>query len=226
MTYNDFANIMTPARMSRYLTACGNNSRMAMMLYRKNLQLSQEVFTVIGCFEVALRNAIDKHYTATHGADWLRDGAATGGIFDNAQCRQTQKAITDALRTLSLYSHHKVIAELGFGFWRYLFSKQQFNVAGKTLLKVFPLKPSSTPSMQYNRVYVFNHLADINNLRNRIAHHEPICFLPGQPVKDTGYVQQHYGQIQQLFRWMGIDEKSLLCDLDHITAICRSIDTL
>lgn len=196
------------------------------MLYKKNLQLSQEVFTVIGCFEVALRNAIDKHYTATHGVDWLRDAAATGGIFDNAQCRQTQKAITDALRPLTLYSHHKVIAELGFGFWRYLFSKQQFNVAGKTLLNVFPSKPSSTPLMQYNRVYVFNHLADINNLRNRIAHHEPICFLPGQPVKDTGYVQQHYGQIQQLFRWMSIDEKSLLYGLDHITAICRSIDVL
>jgi len=42
MRYTDFENIMTPARMGRYLTACGGNTRKAMTMYRKNLQLSQE----------------------------------------------------------------------------------------------------------------------------------------------------------------------------------------
>ena len=82
MRYSDFASVMTNARMNRYLLACGGNSRKAMTLYRKNLQLSQELFTVISCFEVALRNAIDTTVTTAFGNDWLRDGAVAGGIFD------------------------------------------------------------------------------------------------------------------------------------------------
>jgi len=69
MKYIDFENIMSSARMSRYLSAMGNDSRKAMTLYRKNLKLSQEMFTIISCFEVALRNKINAQYTAQHGND-------------------------------------------------------------------------------------------------------------------------------------------------------------
>ena len=43
--------------MTRYVQACGGNTRKAMTLYRYNLQLSQELFTIISCFEIALRIA-------------------------------------------------------------------------------------------------------------------------------------------------------------------------
>jgi len=77
MNYTDFERIMSATRMSRYLTACGNNSRKAMTLYRKNLRLSQELFTIISCFEVALRNGINLHYSSLYGNDWLRDSVST-----------------------------------------------------------------------------------------------------------------------------------------------------
>ena len=154
MRYSDFANIMTPARMGRYLAACGGNSRKAMTLYRKNLQLSQELFTVISCFEVALRNAIDAKSVPSLGNNWLRDGAAAGGIFDNGRCYQTRLNINDAIGKLHVYSHHKLVAELGFGFWRFMFAPHQFNATGKILLRVFPSKPKSTPALQYNNIYI------------------------------------------------------------------------
>ena len=62
MKYIDFENIMSPARMSRYLQATGFDTRKAMTLYRKNLKLSQEMFTLISCFEIALRNKINDQY--------------------------------------------------------------------------------------------------------------------------------------------------------------------
>ena len=37
--------------MMRYVNACGGDTRKAMTLYRYNLRLSQEVFTVICCYE-------------------------------------------------------------------------------------------------------------------------------------------------------------------------------
>ncbi|MDE5641907.1 MAG: hypothetical protein K2I56_00275, partial [Muribaculaceae bacterium] len=58
--YADFEKIMSSKRMERYLTACGGDTRKAMTLYRYNLQISQEMFTIVSCFEVALRNAIDR----------------------------------------------------------------------------------------------------------------------------------------------------------------------
>lgn len=130
---------MSVARIARYNAACGENSRKAMTLYRKNLQLSQELFTVVSCFEVALRNAIDRQMLDTLGNDWLKQGATYNGIFDNPGCHYTKENINDAVNKLGgHYTHNKLVAELGFGFWRYMFAPKQFAATGKTLLNVFP----------------------------------------------------------------------------------------
>ena len=227
MRFNDFTHIMSYARMSRYLTAMAGDSKKAMTLYRKNLKLSQEMFTVISCFEVALRNSIDTHYVASMGDDWLQNASGVGGIIDSGNCRLTQTNIKDAIRKLNpAYSHNKLVAELGFGFWRYMFAHHQFGAAGRTLLAILPSKPRSTPAIQYNHTVIFNKLATINDLRNRIAHHEAVCFLPGQSEKDTTYIRQHYNQILELFHWMGVDVSSLLYGLDHIVTVCNEIDAL
>lgn len=226
MRYRDFESIMTNARMNRYLLACGGNTRKAMTLYRKNLQLTQELFTVISCFEVALRNAIDARVNPSLGNDWLRDAVAVGGVFDTPRCRFTKENINDAIGKLHVYSHQKLVAELGFGFWRFMFAQNQFNATGRVLLRVFPSKPTTTPTIQYNNTYIFNQLAQLNDIRNRMAHHEPICFLPQQPVKNTTYARQHYNLILQLFQWMQIDEAALLYGLDHINTLCNEIDNL
>ncbi len=227
MRFADFTTIMAPARISRYVAACGGNSRKALTLYRRNLRLSQELFTVISCFEIALRNAIDRYYIGTLGNDWLQHAAFPGGIFDNRNCRLTRININDGIHKLNQsYTHSKLVAELGFGFWRYMFASHQFGAAGRTLLHILPAKPRSSYAMQYNHTFVFNQLADINNIRNRIAHHEPICFIPGQPVKDSTYARQHYKLILQLFQWMSIDEGALLYGFDHINTVCNEIDAL
>ena len=124
------------------------------------------------------------------------------------------------------YTHNKLVTELGFGFWRYMFVHQQFRLAGSTLLRMLPAKPRSTPSMQYNHTFIFNQLHTINDLRNRIDYHESICFLPSQPIKNTTYARQQYNLILQLFQWMSIDVAALLYGLDHINDVCNQIDAL
>lgn len=63
MKYSEFEAIFSADRTHRYLQATSNDKRKAMTLYRWNLHLAQEMFAVINCFEVALRNAIDRHMT-------------------------------------------------------------------------------------------------------------------------------------------------------------------
>ncbi len=227
MRYAKFEEILSPARMNRYLIASNGNSRKAMTLYRLNLKLSQEFFTVISCFEIALRNKIDYQCISSFGVDWLRHGAQPNGIFDNRSCQQTQQNINDAVRKLgSSYTHNKLVAELGFGFWRYFFAHRQYNATGRILLRIFPSKPISTAATQYNQKFVFNQLAKINKFRNRIAHHEPICFIQSQSDKDSTFARQHYGAILQLFQWMSINESELLYGIDHIDKVCNQLDSL
>jgi len=227
MKYPEFETIMSANRMGRYLTSSAGDTRKCMTLYRKNLSLSQELFTIISCYEVALRNGIDRVYLSHHGNDWLRNASQTGGIFDTPPCNQTKRVIIKSINDLSpVYSHAKLLAKMDFGFWRYLFAQPQFYAGGQMLLNIFPAKPRSTPAIQYNHTFIFHQLEQINNLRNRLAHHEPICFLPGQAVKDTTYARQHHNLILQLFQWMNIDEAALLYGLDHIHSVCNEIDAL
>lgn len=226
MKYIDFEKVISRARISRYQAATGNDSRKAMTLYRKNLQLSQEMFTVISCFEVALRNKINEKYVSQHGNDWLRDSINHGSFFSVPQCANTKKLIRKSLGKLHVYTHPKLLATFDFGFWRYLFAQPQFFAGGQTLLQIFPSKPTSTIAIQYNHTYIFTQLQLINEFRNRIAHHEPICFQPGSTLVNTTNTLQHYNLILQLFQWMNINESALLYGLDHVSAICNEINNI
>ena len=116
MKYNDFTNIMSEPRANRYLFACNGNQRNALTLYRKNLKLSQEFFTVISCFEIALRNKIDVYYSSIFGDDWLKFCADDPSIFNNKLCFNTKNIIYSTIKNLDInYSHNKLVAELGFG---------------------------------------------------------------------------------------------------------------
>ncbi len=61
--------------MQRYKDAANDDTRKA--LYRYNLRLSQEMFTIVSCFEVALRNAIDSLLVPSLGDNWLKDSVQT-----------------------------------------------------------------------------------------------------------------------------------------------------
>ena len=169
---------MSSKRMSRYLNACGGDKRKAQSLYRLNLRLSQEMFTVISCYEVALRNAIDRIMTASFGSDWLRDAILPGGFFDNPHFSGTAHIMHKAYNELianGKYSCSKMLSA---------------------------------------------------RLRNRIAHHEPVCFLHDQETISTAYLQNCYSRILRLFSWMDIDSKSLLYGLDHVLSLSQRIDLI
>ena len=227
MKYLEFTKIVSEPRMDRYLQAANYNTRKARTLYKFNQRLSQEIFIVIGYFEVALRNAIDRHYTHIHGSNWLNNFIEEHGIFKDTKCAPALKIIAKAQNKHSATAtHSKVLSSLEFGFWRYLFSQPQFNAAGKSLLRIFPHKPLSNSTTQYNHTYVFNKLAVINRLRNRIAHHEPICFQSRSYLISTAEVQETYVLLLELFQWLGIAHKPLLYGLDHVKSLSEEIEVL
>ena len=226
MKYTDFEMVFSSERMYKYRIACGNDTRRAMTLYRYNLRLSQEMFTIISCFEVALRNKIDVEMKRQHGINWLRDAILPNGCFYyDRRVEGSRKIIEKAYNGLmrsTCYTHSKLLAEMEFGVWKFMFNNVQCRLLGRHLLAIFPNKPTSTAANRYDNTFVFNELDAINKMRNRIAHHEPICF--GQPVYiDVSGVKDCYNRIMRLFQWMGIDSASLLYGLDHINLVCHQI---
>lgn len=229
MEYKELSTVLSPQRMGRYLNACQGNTKKAQVLYRLNIKLSQEMFSVIGCFEIALRNAIDIVMTNALGKDWLRDAIMPGGIFDVPQMKRTAKILSSAYQELlnaESYSPSKMLSSMRFGIWKYMYSSTQYRATGRRLLSVFPKKPKSSNNAQYNNLFIFNELDAINRVRNRIAHHEPICFLHNNVIISTVYLINCYFRILRLFSWMDIDASSLLYGLDHVNKVAKQINTL
>ena len=84
----------------------------------------------------------------------------------------TKKIIDNAYSNLlrnNNYSSTKLLAEMEFGVWKFMFNNVQFRLSGRHLLNIFPNKPRSTRLQQYNNVFIFNELDCINVLRNRVA---------------------------------------------------------
>lgn len=229
MKYCEFEHFFSQKRLNRYLLACDGDKRKAMTLYRYNLRLAQELLTIVSCFEVSLRNAIDDILVPQFGEEWLKDSVSEGGMFTDPVLHKTNRTISEALQKLKsqgIYSHSKLLAQMDFGMWKYMYSPLQYNLTHQTLMGAFPHKQRSTPQLHINQSYIFNELDKINTLRNRIAHHEPLCFPTGQSVIYTSYIRVEYQKIQTLFSWMGIDSSSMLYGLDHVTKVCDRIDNL
>lgn len=117
--------------MRRYLIACHNDTKKAMTLYRYNLKLSQEMFALISYFEISLRNKIDCEMKRHYGGNWLRDSIMPNGFFSyDARVDGTRKIITKAynnLQTSHKYSHSRLLTEMDFGVWKFMFNNVQYS---------------------------------------------------------------------------------------------------
>lgn len=148
-------------------------------------------------------------------------------MFDIPQCRDHARIIRsayDKLMNHGIYSHDCLLSKMEFGVWKYMFSNPHYRVSERFLLRVFPLKPTSTRTTQYNNTTIFNELDHVNSLRNRIAHHEPICFHTGFAEITTEYIRWIYAKILMFFEWMDIDSRSFLDELDYVISVCDNID--
>ena len=176
MTFNDFQIALSKPRIERFLIASNGNQEKALLLYKINIQLSKEIFGVLSIYEVLLRNKIDNHYRQHFGDnEWLKNQCGLGGIFSHPSFSKygfesRTKILTTFAQLGKHYSHDRLVAELSFGFWTYMFAPIQFMVGGQRLHKIYTERPKGT-----SQKMLFNQLDEIRILRNRIAHHEPLC---------------------------------------------------
>lgn len=213
---------ISSARVLRYLNFCGNNKRRALKLYRANLMLAQKLYAVIGQFEVVLRNSIDRHYRQKYGEDWMSDAVQPGGFLNSPGCEDSFHSVQEGIYSLKeKYSPDSIVARLSFGFWTYQFSPKIFSAGGNTLLSIFPNRPFGI-----NQKRIFQDLFKINEIRNRIAHYEPLCFDANTGLISTAFPAKRYYLLIELLIWLGCDPKKILYGIDGVQTAMRAVNAV
>lgn len=209
MKYPDYERAFSAARLKKYLTACGGDTAKALILYRQNVKLCQKFYGMLNIFEVILRNAINEHYKAYfNDSDWIRSQLAPGRMLSQHPQKSVVDKIIADLTAVGRYTNDRVVSSVTFGFWTYLFTKKPFRLGGQSLLKIFPAK---TTGLGQRAIY--NELMAVKNFRNRIAHHEPICF-DSNGSKSNGFAKEHYDLIVRYVNFLGYPEDHLYVGLD------------
>lgn len=210
-----FENAFSEPRIHRFWKAKGiPNWDGAILLYQTNLRLSVQLFAVMSIFEVVFRNAINRHYGKQFGEDWLKTQAGRGGFLDKRGCEKSRGDLWNVVEKLgkTTASNNQIVAEMSFSFWRYLFNSKEFAAGGSSLLQIFASRPAGLPQKE-----IFNDLAYINFARNRVAHHEPICFEHSGSFRPSPvYVQEILARILKLCSWLDLSPAIFLGNVDSL----------
>lgn len=164
------AELLTADRLTSY-TAVTGSLNTALALYDWNVDACAAVLSTTAMVEVIVRNAMDEQLVAwarrRQHSDWLAEVQ-----LDAAGRRDLAEANRRATRQASDPPHGKVIAELNFGFWRYLAANRYLTSLWIPALQhAFPHGPEDPRGRQRS---VDAALGQLVFVRNRAAHHEPI----------------------------------------------------
>ncbi len=204
MNYEDYEKAFSPPRLNRYLAACGGSKVKALTLYRQNLKLCQKFYGILNIFEVVFRNAIDSHYKTYFGDnDWILNQCADGCMLSTAPQKNDVLRTYYELNRTNRYSNDRLVSSVTFGFWTYLFNKLPYRGGGNTLLQIFPNRTSGLAQRP-----IFNELQQIKSFRNRIAHHEAICFNTDGNI-DLSYCQTNLELIKKYVYFLDYDPVQL-----------------
>ena len=207
---DELEHLISPARFSTFVDLSWGDRMVATKLYEWTGRLAGALFTDFRHLEIVFRNKVDQalmEYARTHDPDvmsWLDDSWLpdhTNGWDDEAN-----KAIGKAREMARGRnpSHDAVIAQLMFGFWRYA-TKGRYEEAFwlPALDGVFTNIPGANAVER--RVTLETAMINLNKLRNRIAHHEPIC-KPWKRRTQGGVelvlsVDDVYRDLEDVLRW-------------------------
>lgn len=199
--------------MERYFAAHTVNSDLAVLHYQCNIELAESFYSSIAVFEVALRNALHRELiTMTGREDWYTVLPTTKGLV--GLTRYITQANHQIAGRNELSTPSKIVAELTLGFWVSLLNSEYELILWKDLRRAFPAMPKE----RRQRKNVSAPLNSLRAFRNRVFHHEPICW-------SIKRVRQIHQQLIEVMGWIHHDIPQWIEPFDRFEAIADSIET-
>jgi len=218
MKYEEYETALSAPRIGKYRLACKGDKNKALKLYRCNIKLCQKFYGVLGVLEVVLRNAVNEHFKAQlHDNNWLVTQTESGFLvnYQDVVFKERNK-----LANNGKYTHDRLVASLSFGIWTFMFSRNCYKKSGKTLLQIFPNKTHGL-----NQRSIYADLDKVRIFRNRIAHHEPLCFNSVGTVH-VAYAQEIFSLIIKYIDFLGYNANELLYGVESPLQTISEIDEL
>ena len=198
-------------RLEKYINLYNGDVMKVAAHYKANIALSESLYTSLSVFEVTLRNALSKELERMMGRkDWY-------SVFpSNPALKSLTSEVTVAIRHISqrgeMVSPDKIIAELTFGFWVTLLNSEYELSLWKSLRLAFP----HMPKKDRKRKNVSSPCNALRKLRNRVFHHESICW-------DLDYITDIHNRLVIVLGWINTDMPSWLDEVDHF---CKVVDEI
>lgn len=223
---------ITPMRMSTYVSAASGDMNLARDLYLWDRAISVGFLAELAIIEVALRNAMNAQLEAKWGAEWYANLSVPLDDRSAAALNTAWGRITGPK------TPGKLVAQCMFGFWRGLLDKGDhtgkpprrarcdYEVLWRGVLdKAFPggRNQARLDGHRWNREYALAVVSRINDLRNRVAHHEPLVNgfpLSGQKMRLSA--QEAFDDFLRLAAMLDRDLISLLMATSQVPMHLRN----
>lgn len=192
---NRMVHVLSVRRMETYINAAKGDLHDAFELYSWNIQLASALQGATAMVEVVVRNSIDRILT-----DWVKEEPCEdwfdGNVLDERAKADISSARNRVRRKNKLPDHDRVVAELPFGFWRFLTTRRYHSSLWVPVLhQAFPYGNSDLRARQRE---VSHLLGNMTFIRNRAAHVEPMF---------QRRVERDIADAQELMSW--IDSEAL-----------------
>jgi hypothetical protein len=195
-------------RASTYLRETGGDDERALALYGWNLQVSSALWETLAVLEVVLRNTIHQQM-----ANWCRQQQGHDRWYDVITLtRQGADDVTTAKRralgrsanTATVPPPGKVVAELSLGFWQFLLTNAYRPTVWPRIQAAFPHHPDHP---RVNPGSLRPTVGELNRIRNRIAHHEPLLHED---------LARHHANALAVIRWSSPATEQWIAGLDRL----------
>ncbi|MDR1499268.1 MAG: hypothetical protein LBS34_03200 [Rickettsiales bacterium] len=181
--YDDLESYLSKDRLRKYLELTGGDKVESMRLYEVNLKHSSQMYLILSCFEVILRNTINNTLIDKLNANCIAEiNILHNNIIKNLKNINSINALIDCKRLFTIQEQLIVnttkdlerdkkplntsyyVSRMNFSFWENLFSKNYESVLwNKYLSKIFK---------NNGRGHILKEINSFRRLRNRIAHSE------------------------------------------------------
>jgi hypothetical protein len=179
---NAFVTSVSKPRLRKYLKSRNGDIRSALLVYHWNSKLSQSLYLPLQTWEIVLRNKFNEFFIYKYGKNWPYSISARRN-FTKYDRNALIKAITRlSNKSTTEPSTDRIVAALSAGFW--------VNQFRKTYEAHYGWQKNLTSKIFVNNASVTRHQAeaisaDLLELRNRVAHHEPIYSLDLRDLRDN-----------------------------------------
>lgn len=165
--------VLSQPRFNTYLVEKNNNTLDALKLYHWNAQISASFLFPLHVFEICIRNAASNAIESAYNPNWPWANAFEMSLPDHPPPLFSPRREIRAVRARQPTTG-KVIADIRFAFWQSLYTRRH---NGRLWTPYFRREyPNIPPAMSVGngRRRIFGICENTRELRNRIAHHEPI----------------------------------------------------